>query len=384
MNSNRSIALGVIALAVLGTGLLVANLRSGGDAVAAKELYPALKKEADNINAVRIFKAGDARAVELLRKDQNWTVSERNGYPADVAKIRKLILAMSDAKIAEEKTSNPQSYAALGVEDVSAKEATGIRVELAGAKTPVNLIVGKPGNANKVYVRRAGEKPSWQLNTGIEAPTLVDAWLKRELLDVAGDRIQSAEIKVGDKAYSANKATRADREFKVEGAPKGKEVPAGAANSLATALQGLSLSEVRTAQEFGSPPPNATATIKTFDGLVVQVNGWLQDTKHYVTLATSFDEAQAKKFPVQPAAAEPAKEPNKSEQATPEPSPEQKVRDEATTANQRLTGWVFEIPSYKYEVIFKPLDDLLKKNEQDVPKPPISTKGKAAVPPKGR
>jgi hypothetical protein len=364
MNQNRSIALGVVAVVVLLAGLLVANMRSGGDGNAEKALYPSLKTEADNINAVRIFKAGDARVIELLRKDKDWTVTERGGYPADASKVRKLIVALSDAKIVEEKTSNPASYATLGVEDVSAKEATGVRLELAGGKTPINLIIGKTGNAEKAYARRAGEKPSWLLNTGIDAPQLIDAWLKRELIEVAGDRMQSARVTVGDKSYTAVKSARADGDFKVEGLPKGKEISAGAANSFASALQGLNLSEVRTAQEFGSPTPSATATLKTFDGLVAQLNGWVQDTKRYVSISTSYDEAQAQKFALEPAAPEPAaeagKETTKSEQ-TPEPTPDQKVRDEATAANQRLTGWVFEIPSYKYDAIFKPVDQLLKK-----------------------
>ena len=65
------------------------------------------------------------------------------GYPADAAKVRKLLLALAEAKPVEEKTSNPANYAALGVEDVSSADATGVRVELEGTAQPVNLIVGK-------------------------------------------------------------------------------------------------------------------------------------------------------------------------------------------------------------------------------------------------
>ena len=60
MNSNRSIGLAIVAVVVLLSGLLVAHLRSGGSSTDdQKDLYPALKKEADSINTVRIFKAGD-------------------------------------------------------------------------------------------------------------------------------------------------------------------------------------------------------------------------------------------------------------------------------------------------------------------------------------
>ena len=59
-----------------------------------------------------------------------WTVAERANYPADVSKLRKLLLALSDAKIVEEKTSNPASYAIIGVEDPTMPGAAGAEIEL--------------------------------------------------------------------------------------------------------------------------------------------------------------------------------------------------------------------------------------------------------------
>jgi hypothetical protein len=373
MNSNRLLGLGVLAAVVLAGALLLANHRAGTSLDDGKALYPSLKTDADNIDAVRIFKAGksDTPILELLRKDSVWTISQRDGYPADATKVRKLIIALTDAKIIEQKTSTPASYPKLGVEDLTADGATGTRIALAGGKSPVDVIVGKTVN-RQTYVRRAGEAPSWLVTASIEAPLLVDAWLRRELLDISGDRVQAATIAVGNQDYTATKSERTAPEFKVDGVPKGKELAPAAANSFATALQGLALSEVSTAQAFGAAEPNAKATFKTFDGLVAQLNGWVRDEKRYISIATSYDEAQAKKFelPAAPATPDTESEAGKSEQtkpATPEAgkaaNPVDKVRDEATATNQRLTGWVFEIPTYKYDAIFKPVDQLVKKDQ---------------------
>src|SRR5258708_21640240 len=57
------------------------------------------------------------RSVTMHEKDGRWTVAERGDYPADVSKLRKLLLALSDAKIVEEKTSNPANYPVIGLED---------------------------------------------------------------------------------------------------------------------------------------------------------------------------------------------------------------------------------------------------------------------------
>ena len=370
MNSSRLLKLGVAAALIFIGAIVLAKYRTGGPSEASALLYPALKSETGNINAIRIYKGSDKPLLEILRKDEQvWTLTQRNNYPADVAKLRKLIFSLSDAKIIEEKTSNKESYAKLGVEDPNVEGASGVRIEMTGPKTPVNLIVGKQGSGDSAYVRRANEAASWQINTTFEVPTVVDAWLRRELLDISGERVQEATVAIGGKSYTASKSGRTDVEFKLDGIPKGKEAAPANANTFATALQGLALSEVRTAQEFGNPAPAATATFKTFDGLVAQLTGWsLEGNKRYVTITTSFDEATAKKFELPAAAAEPAKtEEGKSEQTKPaaEPAKAQntpdKVREEANSANQRFAGWVFEIPAYKYDVIFKPVDQMLKR-----------------------
>ena len=109
--------------------MILSHRHSAPVTASGETLYPALKNELNAVTAVRIFQPGDTRAVELLRKDSRWTVTERSGYAADGAKVRKLLLALAEAKPVEEKTFNPENYPALGVEDTSAATAGGARVE---------------------------------------------------------------------------------------------------------------------------------------------------------------------------------------------------------------------------------------------------------------
>ena len=82
---------------------------------------------------------------------------ERGDYPADVSKLRKLLLALSDAKIVEEKTSNPANFSIIGVEDPDAAgRDRGARSSVIAQDGKHAVIVGKPvGEGN--FVRRAGE-----------------------------------------------------------------------------------------------------------------------------------------------------------------------------------------------------------------------------------
>ena len=128
------------------------------------------------------------------------------------------------------------------------------------------------------------------------------------------------------------------------------------------ALTGLSLGDVRAAKTFDSTPPAARATFKTFDGLVLELDGWVQDQKHYVALRPSFDAALAERFKVAAAPAEEkAKEKKDAAPAAAEPPKPAtpNVEEDAKKVAAKVAGWAYEIPDYKYESIFKPVDQLM-------------------------
>jgi hypothetical protein len=367
MTSRRLLILGIVAIVAIVAGVWLADQQSSsGTSAGTGALYPGLEEQLNAVNAVHIYKAGDARVVQLVRKDDAWQVSDRDGYPADDAKVRKLLIALADAKIVEQKTSDPAQYATLGVEDTKGSGATSLRIELVGTPQPVALIVGKQGmGARSNYVRRAGEPESWLIDATLDTSATPDAWLRKDIIDVSADRMQSATVSAQKgKPYTAAKSTRADQNFAVEGLPKGKSLSAPtAANSIATALTALSLADVKPASAFQSTPPAARATFKTFDGLLVEADGWVQDQKHYIALRPSFDAAQAERFKVATTPVAEKKDENKEEQkdeqpaATPPPAPN--VAEDAQKVAAKVTGWVYEIPDYKYESIFKPVDQLV-------------------------
>jgi hypothetical protein len=381
MTSRKLLILAIVAVVAVLGGIWLAGRQTSTPTGETATLYPDLKKELDAVNAVRIVKAGGTTAVEMKRGETGWTVSERSNYPADEAKLRKLVTNLADAKLLEEKTSSAENYPKLGVEDVSNAAAGSIQIELDGPKQPVKLIVGKQAQGGQShYVRRAGEPKSWLVNKDIDTSASPDQWLRKNVMDVSADRVQSAEVTIaGAKPYTAAKKTRADADFAVDGLPKGKELSApSAVNSVATALSGLTLTDVQNATAM-TDKPSAQAVIKTFDGLVTDVTGWKKDDKHFIAIKTSYDAAQADRFKVAtgdgekkdaaPAAKDGEKKgtaanaegaPPAEKAAAPEAA-KPNVEEEAGKVNAQVTGWVYEIPAYKYDAIFKPIDDLIKK-----------------------
>lgn len=376
MTSRKLLILAIVAVVAVVGGIWLAGRQTSTPSSDTATLYPDLKKELDAVTAVRIVKAGGTTAVEMKRGESGWTVNERSNYPADEAKLRKLVTGLADAKVLEEKTSTAENYPTLGVEDISNTAAGGVQVEIDGPKQPVKLIVGKQASGGQShYVRRAGEPQSWLVNKDIDTSASPDQWLRKNILDVSADRVQSAEVRIaGAKPYSALKKTRADADFTVDGLPKGKELSSpSAAAGLASALSGLTLTDVQSASAM-TDKPSAQATIKTFDGLVAEATGWKKDDKHYIALKTSYDAAQAERFKIANAETEKKDGEKKADAANSEgappaddaskspPKPAQpNVEEEATKANAQLTGWVYEIPAYKYDAIFKPVEELIKK-----------------------
>jgi|SRR5688572_9272133 len=350
MSSRRLLVLGIAAVLALAAGLWLAGRQVSSEAGGTRAtLYPGLDAELDAIEAVRIFKGGDARAVELKRGEGGWTVTERAGYRADEAKLGKLVRAIADAEIVEEKTSDPERYAALGVEDTAGKDAKGVRVELSGAAKPVNLIVGNAGaGASSRYVRRAGEKQSWLIDQALDAPSAPDGWLAKDIVDIESGRLQSATVTVkGERPYTAAKGSREDANFSVEKLPKDKSLRSpSVANGIATALSALTLTDVQATDAFGSESPADRARFAMFDGLVIEVDGWKRDDRRFIALNATFNEAQAKRFETGAAEGE-------AKPAAPN------VEEEAKSLAAKTVGWVYEIPGYRYESLFKPIEELL-------------------------
>ena len=89
---------------------------------------PQLEAALGDIERVTVVKANGETVATLERRPENWVAADKNDYVADAAKLRQALTTLSDARILEQKTANPELYARLGVEDVEAADAAGLRV----------------------------------------------------------------------------------------------------------------------------------------------------------------------------------------------------------------------------------------------------------------
>lgn len=103
MSRQRLIALLVAALVAISGALYLSTQRNLARDVHGLPLLPTLASELNSVTSLSVLKGSATPSVTVHRQGDAWTVAERADYPADVPKLRKLLLALSDAKIREEK-----------------------------------------------------------------------------------------------------------------------------------------------------------------------------------------------------------------------------------------------------------------------------------------
>jgi len=371
MNARNLGLLGSAALLIVIAALWLGHSRPSTSA-SEPNVYPELKGKLDAVTGVAIFKAGDQSAVQLVRNGDAWQVKERSDYPADASKIKTLLIHLEDAKLREQKTANPANYSALGVQDLNDTATTGVRVELAGAPVPVKLIVGKRDvNTHATYVRRAGEAQSWLASAELDAPSDPTQWLKRDVINISADRVQEVAIQPsGAASYTSSKNTRADTNFDVKPVPKGRELNSvSAPNAVAQSLASLQLDDVKKVDAAADGRNSAHAKFLTFDGLVIDCTGYVDGERRWVTFHADFDANLAKRFFVATVAPD-KKDADATAPQKPAPAADNSLEEltkkgeaEAAALNKNLESWSYSIPTYKYDAIFKPLEELLKKPE---------------------
>jgi Domain of unknown function (DUF4340) len=364
MSRQRFIALLVAAIAAITVALYFSTQRNAVREVHGVPLLPALASELDSVTSLSVQKGSATPSVTVHKQGEQWTVAERANYPADVAKLRKLLLALSDAKIREEKTSDPANYPIIGVEDPTKPGATGAQIEVMAKNAKLDLIVGKPVDQGN-FVRRAGEKSSYIVEPGISFEAEPRFWIDTRLLNFSADKIQSIQFKpdtgpaytvrrvsepaakpeeskqsaasaAGAPAAPAAPAAPPVSKFVLDGVPSGRQ--AADSNALApspTAFSNLNDDDVAPVAEVDFSKPS-TVTLTLSDSSVITLTGAAVGEKRWIQVAAPQD----------------------------------------ATLSTKASGRAFEIASYRYDQIFRPLEQLLVPK----PAPPAKPAASAAKP----
>lgn len=311
-------------------------------------LLPGLAVIVNKIDQIKLIGAGRTPIATLERGESGWSVAERYGYPADLGKIRQSILTLARSRIVEEKTSDPELYDRLGVQDVDADDATGVELSIRGPSETITLIVGDTGvQGDYAYIRRAGETRSWLVSAKLDLATDTADWLQQDVLDIGSDSVQAVTITHPDESVlRIEKASRDDENFAVMNVPGDRELSyASVANGIGLVLSGLSFDDVSPAAELSLEDVKPVTTrFECFDGLVVTAFTYNTDDTVWTAFEFSTDTELAGRFRGEDEAGD----------------KDETVKGHADELSETLGPWRYKLPTFKSDQFVKRMEDMLK------------------------
>lgn len=330
-------------------------------------MVPELAANLANASRIVMTRGGEKTTIKRTAGSGDtatWVVEEFSDYPSHPLLIRDVLAGLAQIQTLEGKTRRPDLYSKLDVEDPTTATAKSSRLEVfAGDKKLADIIVGRTksaiGGQESLYVRRPDEDRAWLAKGKVEMPYNRIGWVNNQVLVVDLPRVEHATLNKPAKGPRVHvfKKSKDERDFTIEGMPADYEVKdIFGAEDIARVIQQLSFEDVRPADKLKiDTAAQPWAEFVTFDGLKIEL--WLQEAegKNWVALRASAMPGTAAAAPAGESSAPAA------ESAADDGEKPIDVAAEVKTINERVTPWVYAIPSYENGNLRKTLDDLIQK-----------------------
>ena len=307
-------------------------------------IVPVLQSALNDISELQIVGANNKVLATLQRQQSGWSVKERNQYPADISKIRAALLSLAEAKIVEQKTSNPDLYDKLGVESLDSSEAQGVKAIVTYADQNSELIIGNAGpQINKSrYVRLTNSDVSWLIDRKIDLKHEPDYWLRKDILSIEPSEVAAVTILLKDQSRMEIRNSDEEDTFEVINLTNpASQVVEAELHQITNALSSFQLLDVADSAKFVSTDPAMKATYQLKSGVNVNLVAYEVEKDHFAAL--DFDLI--------------------SDISAEQKSDAQKYIDELI---QLTSGWVYKIPNVTYESMYKREADVLAITEDQL------------------
>ena len=205
-------------------------------------------------DVARVTVKSTGTELNLVKKDDIWTVQERANYPANFEQLSGLVSKISEMKTVQEVKVGPSQFARLELVEPGKGEGSGTLLEFKNKdeKSLGSLILGKKhmkkGDDSMAQFGMSGDMPSGRyiIKTGGTKVSLVsdsledvntkpESWLKRDFIkmeNVTGITLAGA---TDAQKWKVSRET-ATADWKLDGATPEETLDAGKVNPIASAL----------------------------------------------------------------------------------------------------------------------------------------------------
>ncbi len=351
------LAVVVVAIAV---ALLVPD-RTGQNGMSVESLFlPELGARINEAGKLVLTAGGGELLTTLEKGDQRWIIAELDNYPADWSRLGNLLADLTQASVVELKTSNPEYFSRLGVEDMTTPGATGVLLEVYIDEQALGVIIGRmAASRDGQYLRLADTTQSVLIDRSLDVPIEPLDWADDEIVDIASALVAQVEIRHADgNRILARKISASDADFGLETLPEGREqLSSWSVNSLAGVLSRLRMDAVK-ADSGPAGPADVEVSVLMFSGVEITAQVFEQEDQGWIRIKASAP-GEAGRSGGSEKHAEP------SAQDIIETAHE--IANElANEINERTNGWLYRLPASRVEAMSKKLEQVLKPLDKPV------------------
>lgn len=347
MQRRTVLILSSAAAAAIGGAMLLTPVEAPPPSPAGAALaFPGLAQRLQA--AARLEAVRHDGTLTIERRGETWVLPAKGGYPVRQDKVRELLTGLTELRLTEPRTSNPELLDRLGLEDPARAGATSTLLRVLDAQGGVvaELVIGRrrvrtQGNVpESAFVRRPNENQAWLAEGRIPVDADPQLWLDRDIANLARERVRRVSIaRSGEAPIVIIRSGDPDGRFSLA-EPAGAPVEETSLDEVGRAFEFLTFLDVRPAAEI---PGEALgeARFEFSDGLAVLVRPRKEGETIWVTLAAEGD-------------------------------------DEAARLNARWRGWAYQVGQWKEKAFVPRLADL--RPAEQAPQPPADDAPAGAAP----
>ncbi len=282
----------VAVLVILALTAVALQMRSSEriDELASRELLsPEQQQQLAGLERITLSKGESS--VELALLDGNWGVLSHAGFPVQKERLAALLHALRGARVIEEKTSNPDHHARLGLATDDATHPP-LQVQLHAAGEDFGVIYGnRVGNGQ--LVRFVGSDQVLLINRPFGMSVNPQDWLSLQVVDMPLTLVSRARWQHADgETLELSKAAEGEYNLQLEGVDVEQGGNERQINSMVLALVNLRAQNVALREELALPEPMLQMQVDTWAGSELQASLYNLEGRYWL-LIDSYTAAEA-------------------------------------------------------------------------------------------
>lgn len=331
MRRRTLLLLGTAAAATVGAAIILTPDSTEPPPSSATPLaFPGLAPRLANAARIEVTRHDGTLAIRRAQ-GEIWVLPAKADHPVRPERVRELLVGLTELRLTEPRTANPEMLERLGVEDPTRPGATSalLRVLDANGAPIAELVVGRrrmrvQGNVPEtVYVRRPNENQAWLAEGRLPLDADPNLWIDRDIANIPRERIRAATIhRAAEGTLVLRRGRDLDAALAVVEPAETPELDEISVDEIARAFEFLTFLDVRAAADMPGEWLGE-AEFELTDNLRIAVAGRKEGDSLWVRLSARGDA-------------------------------------EAERLDARWRGWAYQVGQWKEKAFLPRLEDLAK------------------------